>query len=312
VTARLMRRRSLIASAGLGALALLITGCGDDKPAAPPPKGASAPLFAKLPRQYQDSKVIKVGSNVAYPPMEYFEKGEKTPTGVDPDLAKALAEQLGVQLQFQNADFDGLITQLQSKRIDVIMSSMSDNKDRQTGIDPDTKKKIGPGLNFVDYFNAGLSILVKKGNPQGIKSLDDLCGKTIALQQGTTQEQNAKDQQKKCKSAGKPELKVLSFKQDPEALLQVKQGRAVADLNDFPVAAYNAKTSGGGDDFEIAGQQFDAGPYGIGVRKDDTQLRDALQAAVQAIIDNGEYRKVMDKWGVSQGALPKATVNAGT
>jgi polar amino acid transport system substrate-binding protein len=201
---------------------------------------------------------------------------------------------------------------LQSKRIDVVMSSMSDTKARQTGVDEDSGKKVGPGLDFVDYFNAGLAILVKKGNPQGIRTLDDLCGKTIALQQATTQERNAKDQQKKCKESGKGELKVLAFKNDPEALLQLKQGRAVADLNDFPVAAYNAKTSGGGNDFEIAGQQFDAGPFGIGIRKEDTQLRDAMMAAVQAIIDNDEYRKVLEKWNVTQGALPRATMNAGT
>ncbi|MGZ6827592.1 MAG: transporter substrate-binding domain-containing protein, partial [Mycobacteriales bacterium] len=163
--------------------------------------------------------------------------------------------------------------------------------------------------DFVDYFNAGTSILVAKGNPKGIKSLDDFCGQTIALQRGTTQEDVAKAQATKCQAAGKP-LKVLAFDTDPEALLQVKQGRAVADMNDFPVAAYNAKQSGGA--YEVVGEQIEAGPYGIGVRKEDTQLRDALQKAMQALIDSGEYKKVLDTWDVAQGGLKTATVNAGS
>jgi polar amino acid transport system substrate-binding protein len=178
------------------------------------------------------------------------------------------------------------------------MSAMSDNKKRQATVD------------FVDYFSAGTSILVKKGNPAKINSLDDFCGKTIALQRGTTQEDVAKAQTTKCKAAGKP-LKVLAFDRDTEALLQVKQGRAVADMNDFPVAAYSAKTSGGGNDFEVVGAQLEAGPYGIGVRKADTAIRDALQKAMQAIIDNGEYAKVLAKWNVKQGAVTTAAVNGG-
>jgi polar amino acid transport system substrate-binding protein len=287
------------------ALGLALTGCGgsdsgDDDPTLTQPSGSakSSTLNASLPQAIRAAGVIKVGSDVAYAPVEFFDTDGKTVIGIDPDLGAAIGEQLGVKLEFQNATFDGLITSLGSKRIDVIMSAMSDTPERQKSID------------FVDYFTAGTSILVKKGNPEKIASLDDFCGKTIALQRGTTQEDVAKEQQAKCKTAGK-ELKVLAFDRDTEALLQVKQGRAVADMNDFPVAAYNAKTSGGGNDFEVVGEQIAAGPYGIGVRKEDTQLRDALQKALQALIDNGEYAKVLEKWNVTQGAVSSATVNGG-
>jgi polar amino acid transport system substrate-binding protein len=226
--------------------------------------------------------------------VESFDTDGKTPIGIDPDIAKALGEQLGVRFELRNQTFDGLITSLTSKRIDVIMSAMSDTKKRQASID------------FVDYFTAGTSIMVKKGNPEHIQSLDDFCGKTIAIQRGTTQDDVATAQAKKC---GSKALHILKFDTDPEALLQVKQGRAVADMNDFPVAAYNASKS---NDFEVVGEQIEAGPYGIGVRKTDTQLRDALQKALQALIDNGTYGKILDKWKVSQGAVKSATVNAGT
>jgi polar amino acid transport system substrate-binding protein len=189
---------------------------------------------------------------------------------------------------------------------------MNDTKDRQNGIDSDTGKKVGNGIDFVDYFTAGTSILVQKGNPKAIKTLDDLCGKVVALQQGTTSEGIAKAQSTKCTKDGKKAITLQTFDTDPEALLRLKQGASVADLNDFPVAAYNAKTSGGGNDFEVVGDQIEAGPYGIGVSKESTQLRDALQAAMAAIIKDGEYQKILEKWNVTDGGVTEAKINGGS
>lgn len=296
-----MRRPAVRLLALLVPLSLALAACGGSSAgtAAPTTGGSAAPLASALPDSVRTAGVLRVGSDIAYAPVEFYDADGKTAIGIDPDMAEALGEQLGVRLEFQNGTFDGLITSLRSKRIDLVMSALSDTPDRQKLID------------FVDYFTAGTSILVKQGNPGKITSLDDFCGKTIALQRGTTQEDVAKAQVTKCQRAGKP-LKVLAFDRDTEALLQVKQGRAVADMNDFPVAAYNAKTAGGGDDFEVVGEQIEAGPYGIGVRKEDTQVRDALQKALQAIIDNGTYAKVLEKWNVSQGAVKTATVNGGS
>jgi polar amino acid transport system substrate-binding protein len=296
----LVRRRTVRLLPALTlVVGLALTGCGgssDTPTVSQPSSSGGAPLAASLPQAVRDAGVLKVGSDVAYAPVEFFDTDGKTVIGIDPDLGKALETQLGVRFEFQNGTFDGLITSLRSKRIDLIMSAMSDTPERQKSID------------FVDYFTAGTSILVKKGNPEGIKTLDDFCGKTIALQRGTTQEDVAKTQAAKCSAAGKP-LKVLAFDRDTEALLQVKQGRAVADMNDFPVAAYNASKS---DDYEVVGEQIGAGPYGIGVRKADTQFRDALQKAMQAIIDDGTYGRILEKWDVQKGAVTTATINAGT
>ena len=295
-----LTRRTFVAGA---VLALALAACGDDPSTVEQPRntgsatGGASALFEKLPQRVKDSKKIVVGSDVAYAPIEFFDKDNKTVIGLDPDIAKAIGDKLGVTFEFQNTAFDGIIPALQAKRIDVIMSAMTDNKERQKQID------------FVDYFTAGTAILVKKGNPEGIKSLDDLCGKTIALQKGTVQAEIAAEQVKKC---GANKLTVNEFPKDTDALLQVKSGRAVADMNDLPVAAYTAQTSGGGNDFEVvAGQQYEAGPYGIGVRKDDQQLRDAIQEALKAIIADGTYQQILEKWGVTTGALTTATVNGG-
>jgi polar amino acid transport system substrate-binding protein len=270
---------------------LLVTACGDDD--SPTVEQTGAPLANLLPQDIRDKGTLSVGSDVAYPPIESFDTDGKTVIGLDPDLAKEIGELLGVKLVFHNATFDGLIPQLTSKRIDLIMSAMSDNKKRQASVD------------FVDYFVVGTSIIVKKGNPQGISSLDDLCGKTVAIQRGTTQDDVAEAQKKKC---GANTLRILKFPTDPEALLQVKQGRAAADMNDFPVAKDIVQKTG---DFEVVGEQIEAGPYGIAVRKTDTQLRAAIQKAVQTLIDNGTYKRILEKYDVLDGAVTEATINGG-
>lgn len=320
MTASSTRRTTAAPSrlAAVGAIAvagaLLLTGCGDhtDKSGSDNSSSgsSSAPLAAKLPADIRKAGVIKVGSDIAYTPVEYMQGGKAV--GIDPDIADALGKQLGVKFDFQNGKFDNLIVGLQAKRFQVIMSAMNDTKDRQNGIDSANGKKVGNGVDFVDYFTAGTSILVQKGNPKGIKSLDDLCGKVVALQKGTTSEGIAKAQNKKCTKDGKKAIDLQTFDTDPEALLRLKQGASVADLNDFPVAAYNAKTSGGGKDFEVVGEQIEAGPYGIAVSKDNTQLRDALQAAMAAIIKNGDYQKILEKWKVTQGAVTESKINGGS
>ena len=297
-----LNRRYGTLAALVAGLALLLAACGgggEEGGSSGGGGGGLTDIGKKLPSAIQQSKEIKVGSDIAYAPVEFYKEGTQEVQGIDYDLGQALGQKLGVKVTFANTTFDGIIPALKANRFDIIMSAMSDTPERQKEID------------FIDYFKAGTSILVKKGNPQGIKSLDDLCGKTIALQKGTTQEEVATDQQAKCASAGKPKINVLTYDKDTDAQLQLRSGRSVADMNDFPVAAYAAQTVGGGNEFEVVGEQIGAGPYGIGVRKDDNQLRDALQEALKAVIADGTYTQILQKWNVSQGALTTAAVNGG-
>ncbi|MFE4249839.1 ABC transporter substrate-binding protein [Streptomyces sp. NPDC056910] len=304
--------KSRIAVVGAIAVAgtLLLSGCGDqtkDK-SAPADSTKGAPLASKLPKEIRDKGVITVGSDIAYAPVEFKDKSGNT-AGIDPDLAAAMGKQLGVKFEFQNGTFDTLITGLRSKRYDIAMSAMTDTKDRQNGVDSDTGKKVGEGVDFVDYFDAGVSIYTPKGKTQGIKTWDDLCGKKIVVQRGTVSHDLAKAQAKKCPSGKK--LAIESFDDDQQAQTRLRSGGADAGSSDFPVAAYAVKTAGGGKDFEIVGDQVEAAPYGIAVAKGNTQLRDALKAALDAVIKNGEYEKIIAKWGVEAGSVKEATVNGG-
>jgi polar amino acid transport system substrate-binding protein len=293
------RRRRTAPTAGLAVLlVLLAAACGDDG-------GTDVTLTdlgRRLPEQVQERGRLIVGSDIAYAPMEFFKEGTEEAQGVDIEVCGAIAAKFGqgFRCEFRNAVFDTLITGVKAGRFDLIMSSMTDNPERQREVD------------FVDYFSAGSSILVRKGNPERIASINDLCGRTVALQRGTTNEELATEQSRTCTSQGRPALTVLPFDTDPEAQQQVKVGRAVADIADFPVAAYSARTSGGGNDFEVVGEQIDPAPYGIAVDKAQGALRDAIQAALRAAIDDGSYDRVLEKWGVTLGALKTAAINGGT
>jgi polar amino acid transport system substrate-binding protein len=284
-------------------VALLSGACGDDDDdAAPEPSEPElTELGERLPDEIKERGRLVVGSDIAYAPVEFYEEGTQTPKGIDVDLCGTIAEKLGTGFtcEFVNTTFDGIIPALEAKRFDIIMSAMSDTPERQQQID------------FIDYFSAGTSILVRKGNPEGIQSLDDLCGKTVGLQKGTTQEEVAIAQSTKCTQAGKGAINLLTFETDVDAQQALKAGRSVADMNDFPVAAYTAKQSGGGSDFEVVGEQIEAGPYGIGVRKDDTELRDVLKEALEAAIADGSYDEVLETWNVTSGALKTAAINGG-
>ncbi|WOQ18226.1 ABC transporter substrate-binding protein [Raineyella sp. W15-4] len=289
---------ALVAAASLTACGGGGGGTAATPSAGPAAVNTSAPLYSALPQAIKDKGSIQVGSDIAYAPMEYYDTDGKTVIGFDKELGDLLATELGVPVVFNNSTFDGLITQLQSHRFDAAISSMSDTKERQQQVD------------FVDYYLSGSIMFVKAGNPNGLQSVDDLCGKTISLQRGTTQEEYVTSElSPKCEQAGKGKVTVMAFDRESEAMLQIEQGRAVAGIQEYPVAVYNTQQSKG--KFQIVGEQVIAGPLGVAVSKDNTQLRDAVQKALQAAITDGSYQKLIDKYQTPQSAVKQATINAG-
>ncbi|WOQ18225.1 ABC transporter substrate-binding protein [Raineyella sp. W15-4] len=291
---------AVVLAAGLAACGNGGAAAGGAGPATASPAGVNtaAPLYAKLPQAVKDKGSIQVGTDAAYAPMEYYDTDGKTVIGFDKDLGDLLGAKLGVPFVYNNSTFDGLITQINSKRFDVAITAMSDTPERQQEVD------------FVDYYLSGSVMIVKAGNPHGLKSVDDLCGQTIALQRGTVQDDYVtNDLDTKCQQAGKGKVNVLAFDHESEAMLQIQQDRAVAGLQDYPVAVYSAKQSAG--KYETVGDQVTAAPLGIAVSKQDTQLRDALQEALQSAIDDGSYAKLLDTYGTPQSAVQQASINSG-
>jgi len=290
-----MIRRSALAAA-LCAPVLTLAACGGSSPApSAAPSGVDPAAAALLPAAVKSAGVLRAATDGSYPPNEYSEPGSTTLIGFDVDLANALAKKLGVRVTFDNAKFDSILTGITAGRYDWALSSFTDNKKRQQVVD------------FVDYFTAGTSILVKKGNPEGISKLEDLCGKNVALESGTVQVSIAEGAT--CPPGKK--INVTQLPDDAAARLQVTTGRAVADMNDFPVAEYTARTQGGGNTFEVVGTQYESAPYGIACAK-GTGLAPAVQKALQSLIADGTYDAILAKYQLQQGALKTATINGGT
>jgi polar amino acid transport system substrate-binding protein len=269
------------------AVLVLFAACGGDEEEAEDTPTDSATSAAKVP-ELQDG-VLQVGSDISYAPIEFFEEGTQNAAGLDVDLADALAEEMGVRAEFINTGFDGIIGALNVSRFDVLISAMTVTEERQKEID------------FIPYFAAGTDILVAQGNPKNIKTIEDLSGLTAGVQIGTIQVDQLKAANDTLKAAGKPEISVLTFDQNPLAVEQLRTGRADAVIADSPVVANEARLSDG--KLEALGLAVEAAPYGIGVRKGSTQLKAAIEGALQKLIANGKYKAILIEWGLEGGDI---------
>ncbi|MGW4523367.1 ABC transporter substrate-binding protein [Amycolatopsis sp. NPDC004378] len=306
--------RGLLATALAAGLATTLTACSQStSPATAEQRvvvaGAvvqtDAALHSALPAAIRDAGTVRVASDVPYAPFEMFVKeGQPELTGLDYDLGQALGGKLGVRFVFTPQKFDGIVPAIQAGKFDVVMSAITDTKKRQQVLD------------FVDYSVSGSGILVAKGNPAKITSLQDLCGKTVAVQAATHQADLLTAQQPKCQAAGAGPINVQTFPKDSDAQLALRSQKVVAEVLTKPAAGWTAKTADGGSAFEsvedpAAGGGYDATPNGIGVSKRLPELTDAVQKALQALIDDGTVKKICAAYGVESIAVPKATRNAG-
>jgi len=255
-------------------------------------------LFAKLPPRLQQSKMLAVGTEAMYPPYEYLEPDGTTIVGIDPDLLQAITQRIGISFTQTNTAFDGLLPSLAAGRFDVVSAAVSDTPARRANYE------------FVDYFRAGQGILVKKGNPEKISTVEDMCGKAVSVLTSSAQEALL-NQFNTAECASDP-IVIASLPTDQDALLQVQSGRSAAAFTQSPVAAYNAKTVGGGSQFERANSEQIAPNFlGFVFDKKNVQLRDTFQAAIQSLIDDGTYKKILDSHDVGDGAVATATLNGG-
>ncbi|MEO7665550.1 MAG: ABC transporter substrate-binding protein [Dehalococcoidia bacterium] len=276
----------LVMGALAAVLVIVFAACGDDDDddggATPEPTGDTTGIDISGVAELEDG-VLKVGSDIAYPPIEYYEEGTQNATGLDIDLMKAMAAALGVEVEFEQvADFAGIVGDLNAKRYDIVMSAISINPEREAEID------------MIPYFGpAGTGVLVQTGNPEGIAAIEDLCGKAVGAQVGTVQIDYMNDfNADQC--AGNP-IDIKEYPDNPASVEDLKLGRIAAQLSDDPVAAYSALQSDG--DLEVTVTGFDSAPYGIGVRKDSTALRDVLEQALALIKEDGTYASILTDWG---------------
>ncbi len=289
--------RVLLAAVAAGTLAL--TACSSNKESGGGPTATGAPptvtqntaLVSLLPAKIKSAGKLIVGVNVPYTPNEFKDSSGKI-VGFDVDLLNATAQVLGLKTDYRQSDFSKIIPAIEAGTYDIGMSSFTDNKEREKTVD------------FVDYFKAGIMWAAPVG-----KTVDpnNACGLTVAVQSTTTEETDyLPGLTKACKAAGKPAIKPQPYENQDDATNAAVLGRANAMVADSPVTAYAIKQTGG--KLQQVGQIYEAAPYGWPIAKGSTLVQ-AMQKALQQLMDNGAYDQISKKWGVQAGEIKTASVN---
>lgn len=258
---------------------------------APASAAAATPAGVVAPARITTAGKLVFCVDVSYAPEEFYAKDGTTAQGDDIDIANAIAKAWGVTAEIDNTGFDSIILALNAKKCDLIISGMNDTTDRQKQVD------------FVDYLKVGQGLLVPKGNPKGIHVLEDLSGKSVAVQIGTTNLDALTAENVTLKAAGKPTIDIQTFKQDTQAFAQLGLGRVDAYSTDSPVVAYYNSLPENAGKYEIGGQPIAPAVIGIAMRKDDAGMKTAVQATIDAMYADGSLKAIVDKWGMTNAVV---------
>ncbi len=288
----------------VGAAAFTLGACGGSSSsssssasgsaAALPTVSADSTLAAQVPANIKSSGKLTFGTDASYAPNEFIAEDGSTIVGVDVDLGNAIAARLGLQGQWSNANFDSLIVGVTNGKYDSSMSSFT--------INPEREKQV----NMISYFNAGTQWAVAKGNPENIAP-DNACGKKIGVQKATVQVDDITARSAACTKAGKPAIDIQQYNLQSDVTTAVVSGKVDAMLADSPVVDYAVQQTGG--KLQTLGDVYDSAPYGVVVPKGETAFAKTIQGAIQSLIDDGSYQKILDKWGVGNGAIKTSEVN---
>jgi polar amino acid transport system substrate-binding protein len=227
-------------------------------------------------------------SDISYPPEEFYDG--TTAKGSDIEVGTEIAKRMGVSADFVNTGFDGIIPALLGKKCDAIISGMNDTTDRAKQVD------------FVDYMSVGQSFMVQKGNPANIKSLDDIAGKTVSVEVGTSNADFLKQKSAEFTKAGKKKITIQIFPKDTDAANALRTGKVDAYFGDAPVVAYYVKTTP--DAFAFGGDAINPIPVGIAIRKGD-ELKPVVQTIVDGMYSDGSMLKILGNWEMTSSALKK-------
>lgn len=292
------RPRRILAVASALASAAVLPSCGANSAESAGNNGSdkSAPLHDLLPQNLQSQDSITIASNVEYPPFEFFDTDNKTVLGIDREIADGLEKQLGIDIEFENISFDAIIPGLVSGRYEMAMSAMTDTVERQRQVD------------FVDYFAAGAGILAHEEDAETYADISDMCGTTVGIVKGTTEVGHAEEQSRKCVEGGDEAIESVIFPGQNQAILALQNDRVDAVLMDSAPGVYVASKTPG----LAMSQPYQSQPFGIVFAKGTDELQKAVQQALEALRDNGEYEAALAEFGLEQSGLDEFTINGGT
>lgn len=262
-------------------------------------KSPIAGALAKwVPSSIKKRGTIIFGSPDTNPPQLYLNKKQKL-TGVDYQFGQQIAKELGLKAKWVNTPFASLIPAIDAGRIDAVLNSMDDTPVREKE------------LIFVDYEADGALLLVAKGDPAGITNIASLCGKSISLLSGSYQVDLVKNQQKKCKAAGKPAINAYQYESVNDAILAVQSGRADAFFSSLGGAVFHQYADPSVFQVPPKTVVYAPGPIGAAVSKSDPQLARALVRAFQLMYKDGTYNRILKRFSYTAGGLTKFKIDGG-
>lgn len=230
-------------------------------------------------------KLVAVGE-ATFAPFEFMDTTTNKPTGFDVDLIKAIAEASGFDVEYKNLDWNSLIPALQNKEADVVASGMTVTDERAMEV------------AFSDpYFTSGQAWAVKDGSP--IKTLDDLSGKTVAVQINTTGDYGAQSVDAKFTEAKKPGLTIKRLKNAADVFNELKSGGVDAIICDLPVIQEYLKNNPQ-DKVLVPEPAFTVEYYGMAMRKADKDIHELINKGLAKVKASGEYDKIYEKYFGSQ------------
>lgn len=251
-----------------------------------------------IPAEVKARGTLRVGSQQTFPPVEFREPGKTEVTGASRDLLDEVARRLNLKLEYIQSEYAGLISGVEADRFDVASGGISDTEEREQKLD------------FVNYMQSGGSIMVLASNPDKLATIDDFCGKGVATMLGGRVIMAAVEAaSERCTKAGKPAIRAEQLPTAPDSRMQLDLKRVDGYIGDFPALVYMGAQFPG--KYKIVGGNYMLTPYitSWGFAKNRTGLRDAVQKATQSMLDDGTYKKILDKWGVGGAVLPAISIN---
>lgn len=293
MSTQIFRPRTLVMAAAIAALALPLAACTSapaEKPSNSGDNGTAEtvePAFSTVV-----DGTLTVCAALLAPPNVFTDEKTGEAVGVEVDIAKAFADELGLEIELNNVAFPGLIPALQAKQCDTIMSSLYIRPEREEVVD------------FVPYLSSGSAVIVQENNPKGLSGFDDsLCGARVVVQTGSTGANQIEELSDECVAEGNPAVVITNTDSPGIAFQQVMADQQDAHITTAEVGGYYQKLGG----FSMVGAPFGGVKIGAATLKDNRQLHDALQEALDTLIANGSYSAILTEWGVEASDISHAS-----
>ncbi len=257
----------------------------------------ATPVFAQQKLNLISPGEIRFLTNPIYPPMEFVNPGTGELSGFDIDLGKAIAAKMGLKDKWAQSAFAQLQSSLQTRRGDLILSGMSDNVKRRASMD------------FIDYVTTGPIVFTLNAKAKIYKANTDFCGKKIAGSRSTSFSGDvAKWSSANCVAKGRPAIVYVGTEDSNAARMGMKQGRYEGVVQGIETIAYQIKIEP--NTYTMVGEPlFRNDVFGIGVSKNNPQLRDAVADVLVALKKSGAYDRLLAKWGLAHNAIPAISIN---